>query len=246
MAAVSGIGFGIFFLASLAIGIRLVVLHRRTGRSPELMIGIGILGIGPAGMALTLMAAAVQRLQPDLSVWLAAFGSLAIAAGSVSAAIFNWRVFRPDSIAARRAVFGLALGYGIGFGLELGTSGFRNPLAPGPSQTTTAFLCTATLIWGSLESLLYWDVMKRRERLGLADPLVTNRFLLWGLGIGSAGVGALVSALFQLLSGMSFSELPALMLSNSMFGLASAVLMWMAFLPPAFWVRRFAARDGAN
>ena len=79
--------------------------------------------------------------------------------------------------------------------------------------------------------------MRRRLRLGLADPLVTNRFLLWGLGIGAAGVGSLISVSVQVVSGFSMSEIPALTLSNSMFGLASAVLMWVAFVPPAAWRR---------
>jgi hypothetical protein len=42
---------------------------------------------------------------------------------------------------------------------------------------------------GSGESLHYYGIMRRRAPR-LADPLLTNRFLLWGLGIGSAGVSA--------------------------------------------------------
>jgi hypothetical protein len=79
--------------------------------------------------------------------------------------------------------------------------------------------------------------MRRRLRLGLADPLVTNRFLLWGLGIGAAGVGSLISVVVQQIAGLSMAELPALTFSNSLFGLASALLMGVAFLPPAVWRR---------
>ena len=79
--------------------------------------------------------------------------------------------------------------------------------------------------------------MRRRLRLGLADALVTNRFLLWGLGIGAAGFGSLISVVVQVASGVSMSELPLLTLSNSMFGLVAAVLMWVAFVPPAAWRR---------
>jgi hypothetical protein len=151
----------------------------------------------------------------------------------VASCLFNWRVFRPLSTRARAWVFATALLYGVGFGLEAGTTGFADPLRPGPGGTLNSMLCTANLLWGATESLLYYAQMRRRLRLGLADPLVTHRFLLWGLGIGAAGVGSLISVAVQQASGLAMSELPALTLSNSTFGLAAAVLMWIAFLPPA-------------
>ncbi len=237
MAALSGVGFGVFFLASLAIGLRLVALARRTRRPPELLIGLGVLGIGPAGMGCMIGAAALHAGQPGVSRALAAAALLSIAAGSVASCIFNWRVFRPESGPARSWVFATALLHGVGFGLEAGTTGFANPLRPGHGATLNAWLCTANLLWGATESLRYYALMRRRLRLGLADPLVTNRFLLWGLGIGAAGVGSLISVGVQLASGVSMSQLPALTLSNSMFGLCAAVLMWIAFLPPAAWRR---------
>jgi hypothetical protein len=40
-------------------------------------------------------------------------------------------------------------------------------------------------------------------------------------------------------------ELDGLTLSNSLFGLASAVLMWIAFLPPAAYRRWIAERAAA-
>ena len=48
------------------------------------------------------------------------------------------------------------------------------------------------LLWGSLEALSYWRRMQKRTAIGLADPAVTNRFLLWGIGAGAAGVGSLI------------------------------------------------------
>ena len=49
MQAVIALGFGAFFVSSLAIGLRLVWLAQRNRGLPELLIGVGILGIGPAG-----------------------------------------------------------------------------------------------------------------------------------------------------------------------------------------------------
>jgi hypothetical protein len=242
MAALSAVGFGVFFLVSLAIGIRLVALAGRTRHTPELLIGIGILCIGPFGMGTMLLAAALRMQDSDLAAVAAGAAILAIGVGSVASCIFNWRVFRPGSPIARAAVFALALLFGVAFGLELGTTGFADPLQPGPGGYLASELCTANLLWGAVESLRYWALMRRRLRLGLADPLVTNRFLLWGLGIGAAGVGSLISITVQIVTGITMSELPALTFSNSMFGLASAALMWVAFLPPAVWRRYLASR----
>jgi hypothetical protein len=237
MAILVAVGFGVFFLVSLAIGLRLLALSSRTGRLPERLIGIGILGIGPAGMGCMLVSAALRSAAPPLSQGVAALALVAIAAGSVAACVFNWKVFRPDSAAARAWVFATALLYGLAFGLELGTTGFADPLRPGLGGRAVSALCTVNLLWGAWESLLYYALMRRRLRIGLADPLVANRFLVWGLGIGSAGVGSLLSVGIQQATGLSMSELPGLTLSNSLFGLASAVLMWLAFVPPASWKR---------
>jgi hypothetical protein len=40
---------------------------------------------------------------------------------------------------------------------------------------------TAAALGIAFESFRYWRMLRRRLRLGLADPVVTNRFLLWGI-----------------------------------------------------------------
>ncbi|MCH7709788.1 MAG: hypothetical protein IH884_14975, partial [Myxococcales bacterium] len=54
------IGFGAFFVSSLAIGIRLRQLARRTAQISELLIGIGVLCIGPIGCGLSMLALAFR------------------------------------------------------------------------------------------------------------------------------------------------------------------------------------------
>ena len=50
------IGFGAFFASSLVVGVRLLLLARQTGKLPEFLIGIGVLGIGPFGYGLSMLA----------------------------------------------------------------------------------------------------------------------------------------------------------------------------------------------
>jgi hypothetical protein len=227
----------VFLIASLAVGIRLVVLYTRTRRPPELLIGIGILGVGPLGMGGLLVAAALDAAGSAAAPATAGTAVLAIIVGLVAAGLFNWRVYRPDSTGARFAVGLTALAAGIGFGLEVGVTAFADPLHPGPGVKVVTLCNAGTLLWGSAESLLYWRLMRRRLALGLAEPLVTNRFLLYGVGIGSAGVGSVISVVAQEALGKGMAELPVLMLSNSLFGLVAAACMGVAFLPPPFWRR---------
>jgi hypothetical protein len=227
----------VFLLTSLAVGVRLVALYTRTRRPPELLIGIGILGVGPLGMGGLLVAAALAAAGSAAAPAAAGSAVFAIIVGLVAAGLFNWQVYRPDSNGARLAVGLAVVVAGIGFGLEIGVTAFADPLHPGPGVKVVTLCNAGTLLWGSAESLLYWRMMRRRLALGLADPLVTNRFLLYGVGIGSAGVGGMVSLVAQLVLGKSMAEMPVLMLSNSLFGLVAAACMGVAFLPPPFWRR---------
>jgi len=237
MVALGGVGFGVFFLVSLAVGLRLLALATRTHRSPELLIGIGILGIGPTGLGCMLGAAALYQLSPSASRVFTAAALVAVASGSIASCLFNRMVFRAESAGARAWVHAMTALFGVAFGVEIATTRFADPLHPGAGASLVSLLCTLNLLWGAAESIRYWRLMRRRLRLGLADPLVTNRFLLWGLGIGAAGVGSLISLGVQQVVGLSMAELPVLTFSNSLFGLASALLMWVAFLPPAAWRR---------
>ena len=95
MQAIVAFGFGAFFVSSLAIGLRLVWLARRNRGLPELLIGLGILGIGPAGFALMVLAMLFGEGRPGVAFACLATAQLAIAGGALAAYVFNWTVFRP-------------------------------------------------------------------------------------------------------------------------------------------------------
>lgn len=244
MQAVIAFGFGAFFVSSLAIGVRLVWLARRNRGLPELLIGLGILGIGPAGFALMVAAMGFQH-RPGVAFVCLAAAQLAIAVGAMSAYVFNWTVFRRDAAWARAVIVVAALLFAASFFGRFAAGSYSLPMRLDFWTQVGSFNMIVCLLWGSLESLRYYGIMRRRVRLGLADPLLTNRFLLWGLGIGSAGVGSLIANVVMIARGTAMVELDGLTLSNSLFGLASAVLMWIAFLPPAAYRRWIAERAAA-
>src|SRR5262245_56617561 len=82
------LGFGAFFVASLVVGVRLLALAARTRRAPELLIGLGVLGIGPVGFGFQVLALFVG--DPDAAEALSAIGAAAVAIGLWAKLLFNW------------------------------------------------------------------------------------------------------------------------------------------------------------
>jgi hypothetical protein len=228
-------------VAGLSVGVRLVRLWGRTRQLPELLIGIGVLGIGPVGFGLATLAELLRGAHPRVASLLVAVALLAVSSGVVAKAQFNWHVYRRDQAWLAGAVSAAAVVLAGCWLVDLADS-FRAPYVPSLTYFLRSGLQVACLLWGSAEALVYWRKMRRRLRLGLADPLVTNRFFLWGLGAGAAGVGSAVGIAAQLVTGRSPLELSWVMLSSSLHGLVAAVAMWLAFLPTRSYLRFIEAR----
>ena len=80
--------------------------------------------------------------------------------------------------------------------------------------------------WSAAEALRHWIAYRRIPEL---DPMVVDRFRMWG--INSLGViGWAVISYFYGLSTLSIG-------ASAVFGLLAAASLWLAFLPPA-WYRQ--------
>jgi hypothetical protein len=231
------IGFGAFFVAALATGIRLVLLWGRTRELPELLIGIGVLGIGPLGFGFAVVGQQLLTSHPASSAVLYAVAILAMNAGGAAKFVFNWRVYHPERGWARAAALASAALLLAASFWEFSLSGFAMPERPTPASHLGGWLRILCLMWGSVEALRWFGLMRRRARLGLADAVVTNRFLLWGIAAGSAGIGSLIGTVVPLVTGVSQREIGWLTMSSSLHGLVAAVAMWLAFLPPRSYLR---------
>lgn len=236
------VGFAAFFVASLTAGLRLVMLWWRTRRLPELLIGIGVLGIGPVGYGFMTMAQLSRTGHPELSRWLLGVAVLAVCTGAFAKYVFNWRVYHPRQALVRWIVWTSGLLLAGCYATELFTSGFQNQYAQSLGNLGRTALLIGCLLWGSAEALVYWRKMRRRLRLGLADPVVTNRFFLWGLGAGAAGVGTAVGMVAQIVTGLPAAQMPWLILSSSLHGLTAAVALWLAFVPNQAYLQFIEAR----
>jgi len=233
-----------FCAISTAVGVRLLLLWRRTRELPELLLGIGILLTAGIGYGLMIGSSLARLALPDAVPALAiasAAGWLLHHTGVVLVIGFVVYVFRPRARWARLLAslliccltFGLVL-YGLEGGFEHGRSegfGFWLSFAAIGSYP----------LWGATEALVYWRRMQRRREIGLAHPVVTNRFLLWGIAsICTAAAVWTVTA--PALLGLSRSRqedlMPLTLLATACFGIGAVCAYWLAFLPPRWYAAR--------
>jgi hypothetical protein len=229
-------GFLAFFFVSLWVGVRMLAQWGRTRALPELLLGLGVLGIGPIGFGLIMLAAAAGASKPDAPSLLAGCSALAVGGGAAAKAIFNWKIYHPSSRAAAAvSLVSIAL-LVVAIVGDAQSTGFAPAAWMQPGwMLVRQSVQIGVLLWGAGEALRWWLRMRRRLRIGIADPLVANRFLLWGIGAGMAGSGSLIGMLVGLVYGQAMNELPLLTLVLSLCGLVSAVALWLAFAAPEWW-----------
>jgi len=233
------VGFASFIAASFVVGIRLLALARRTRKLPELAVGANLVLGGAIGYSLLLAAESLDLIPAPLE-GLASFAAvLGISIGCACIALFSRQVFRPASRAA-----GLVLAAVVAW-LALGVCGSWTLHVSRASSGAGAWLghwgpnlgILAAYGWSTFESLRYHGLMRRRVRLGIADPLIANRFLLWGLGTAAVSAVTLLHLVAQLLG--SYELPPSLVGVVSPLVLIAAIAEWLAFFPPAAYRRRF-------
>jgi hypothetical protein len=237
MSALVMVGFLGFFFASLVVGIRLIGVWRRSGELPPLLIAIGVLGIGPVGFGAILGSALLAESRPSLSAAAALLGFVASFAGTLAKYVFNWRVYHPSSRVARAVVmaaFGFVAGVLV---YRAAGPGFAAGPSSDPLQLSQNLVQIGALMWGSALALGYYVRMRKRAALGLGDPVVANRFLLWGIGAGAASSGMAIGVVGSLATGLHIAEIPWVVAMASAFGLTAAVAMSLAFIPPAAYLR---------
>jgi hypothetical protein len=238
------IGFGAFFVSSLVIGGRLLLLARRSGQIPEFLIGVAALGLGPFGYGLSMLAYALASDSLALSATLMGSALLAMQVGAIAQFLFVWTVFRRDSLWAKALIW-IAIALLIAsYAGDLVENGLVNRRNDGVWYWLGSLTRASVLGWSALESLRYHRVARHRARLGLADPVVAASFLLWGVGTGAGFAGALVGHGTRILTGHPVAEFPLLSLVVSLLGLVAAVSIWLAFLPTPTYLRFVRSRGG--
>lgn len=234
------VGYLAFVAASLLVGARLLAVGLRRRALPEVSLGSGFLLSGGVGFLLMVSPRLAPDLDPGAHDALRMTGQIVTNAGFVGIWVFNVVVFgggRRLAVAASVAACALLalslLGAAAG-GVEV----LRDPTTPWYAFGFLGKL--GAFVWAAASGLHHHALQRRRLALGLAEPEVVNRFLLWGL-YGVFTTALMLCGLLGSLLAVDGRPPLATSLGLSLFGLACAACMWLAFFPPALYRRRVAA-----
>jgi hypothetical protein len=252
-------------LLAAVVGARLLRLGARTG-GPERWLGVyflvaPLLGTLLAGIVYMSFADPEHAL-PD--TWMRPVHALDLAlanVGSLCVLLFTWLTFRPGERWARTLPFagGLALaGSWLAFGLA---EGFAVRVLNGPAYWLGFAVRIAAPLWMTVEAFRYRGLLRRRVALGLAEPLVANRFLLWGLwALCALAMGLsdpIARVWYWAITGTASVWHPeigrpivvVMMALTSGVGVVGAACLFLTFFPTAGyrrWVQRGAAAAGIS
>jgi hypothetical protein len=219
------------------------VAGARNRQLPELCVGLGFLVGVLFGYVPESLATSTDLLPEALVPTILAITQVSIRAAAFAVMVFTVTVFR------RRGTIAWVIFAVLSAGLVSSWVAFPHYVSqaqsPGDAFWYEVFSVNRSLVmaWGAAESLAYWRMSVRRRDLGMAEPVVTNRFLLWGLGL---------AALTVLMGSTTIAGLLEIdptahgwVLVESWMGLIGAVSLGLAFFPARAylqWVERRAAR----
>lgn len=245
MQLVALVSFTLLVGASCVVGMRLLALYGRTRGWPELLLGSMLVLVTGLGYPLRIAASqAGDAWAGPLEIVSDVFVSL----GFVLLFLFTCHVFRPRAIWARIVVaIGVVTLVRRAF-LTIADGAAMDPETMPLGEIAMQMVpMIGVYAWTACESLAYYAMMRKRLRLGLADPTVTNRFLLWGLMALLATTGIAVAAGSAALR-VEMTN-PALLTFTSLSGVGQAAFLVFTFVPPRTyleWVRARAATATAT
>jgi len=242
----------------LVVGTRLLRAGLAQDRRPELALAIYFLA---SAFLSTVCQGLVYGGVVDPSIALPereshlvlGLGVLGMAVGGAAVFVFTWLSFRRDARWARwLAAAGSLVAIG-GWVFEALHEGFAVSLAVGPGHWIAWAGRTAPIVWVTLESLRYWGMLRRRLRVGLAEPVVVNRFLLWGIWSAATFVNLAADLIARLiyLAAAGTTEIimeivePVVvgtMAVTMLLGVISATTLFLTFFPTARYRRWLESR----
>lgn len=245
MRALSSLALLVMLVAGTAAGIRLLAAAWRNRRAPELWIGLSTLLPSVAGILDKLSLGALDAGDPHAAFLVQAAARAIYVLGGAALACGLERIFRPEDGWAKALMAALTLAL-AGSWLAWAAGG-QHSRVTGSNLANLAFdlARVAPFAWGATESYAYFAAMRRRQQLGLADPVIAHQFLLWG--VSSTAMGSLCAwvAVARHLLGVSPMEWPPSATVIAALGLVASTSIYAAFFPPRAWRRWVAARARA-
>lgn len=235
MAAGAFIPLLVYLLVAGGVGFRLIRLWRQTHQVPE-----GALGIGLAVIALGMPMAAAGRV-PAIAMEpvgraLFAAGLLVNVSGLCSLVFFTYWVFRRGSHWGQVLLVALCVTqvFAVAYACAMNFTGssveeIKRMMLPG-TVTWMAALMTSFL-WGAAEAFHYRAVVVRQIAVGLGDPVIANRFLLWGAACATSGL--LVGMIsWCMIRGMTILQEPLPLGAMALAGAIMSATWYLVFFAP--------------
>lgn len=249
------VGPALIFLLLAAPAARLLRLAWRTRELPEFWGGIYFAGAS-IGIAGRVLGSSIYPDDPILGDWINIVGHVAFALGTIAMALFTFIVFRRASApACMLAIFMISAIVATSAHALLGG---HASLESSISIIATNFARLLPTTWAFYEAFRFWRAMRRREALGLADPIVTNRFGLWSIWTGAVTLMPMVPLTLRLLgmltvaTGSISADERALWVAPAVVGLrvlfivvtgVAAVALSLSFFPPSSYLDRVRRRS---
>jgi hypothetical protein len=229
------IAAGTFYLIA---SYRLLRLNRRTGERPELQLGIYFAFTGQWYLVFNApYFLGIEALPPLVEhgvEWV-------YAVGIIPYLLFIRAAFRPNSAWATALVIVCALLLFVGAAAASLGGGFSNSLDD-PNYLIEWVGYTVPCVWLCVEGAISHAAAKKRVRIGLCEPTVANRYLLFacfGFCQTAACAADLIWAYGNSTAGVASS------FANGLLGateFASVAVLWLAFFPPLVYRRWVDAR----
>lgn len=235
----------VYLLTITVVAIRLLVLARRNRKLPELLLGLSLLVGGTFGASLEAggMAAAATVDDPAIVGAMLLSGKLLGLIALVCQGLFIWQVFRSDSAWAP-AIVATCFGFSA-----VALAGFWQHGTFSTGEISVVWFWpeligrSAGSVWLVVEAIHYYGRMKKRVGLGLADPVLCNRFLLWAIA-GVCGVAMMLTAVPPVIFPNNSHPLMAWdIVLFSAAGVGFSIAYSLVFFPPQRYLAWVGARS---
>jgi hypothetical protein len=234
------IGLSAYCGVSFVVGIRLLLLARRTGEIPERMIGIGFLAGGSIGYMLAVASMQLQDANPEMARRLFYLGMPLISLCAVCLFRFWQRVYHSDSKAAGWVVVLVGVTLVGCLAMQWATTEVGDNSAHNLWYRLQLFVQASAYAVNFYENTRFHLTLRRRASLGLAEPIVVNRVLMWAIASAVVSLQYAYSIWMVMTAapGEKGSANPGII---SFLGLTAAIVIVLAFFPPRAYRRWISA-----
>lgn len=227
------LGLLAFAISSVTIGTRLLIVGRRTRGVPEIAIGLGFVIGAVVGYVPETIVLSADLMSPQTEASVLAVTQIALRGAPAAILVFTLAVFRPSELWARVFAAVVLLALIVSWVAFPYTRTYAQSAADRFWYDLFAVFRSIAAGWGAAESLLFYRRARLQVRLGLMQPIVADRFLLWAIGMGALTL-LLGTTIWAALLGID-PRVPAWVLLESLLGSIGAVTLWLTFFPsPAY------------